>query len=710
MRATQTATAFLVFGAALSLAAQSSTPPPATPQGPTFRTGTNLVLVDVYPMKDGRILQNLEIGDFTVLEDGKPQKVENLQFVTLAGRTPDSEKRDPNSQAEGNQLAADPKNRVFVVYLDTKGVSIEGAYRSRQPLIDMLNRITAPNDLFGVLTTETEPSHLTLGRKVQTTDEMLAKHWPWGTRGSVLRTDEEQAMNVCTTKPPSSNPGEDPTMYVEDHGMRRKMIDVMIERLREDRTLTHLEATIDHLSRIRETRTALIVFTEGWVLVQPDYNLLAALQVFSGYDNGPAIGAANGRPMLRPKTGQNEHAACLAEMTRLANLDNRTRFNGLLRNAARSNVVFYPVNPAGLQMFDFPIQEKVTPAPDREKNLRPNMLLLEQLDRLKFRADGMLQAAETTGGIAVVNTNKIEEGLDRIAAQLESYYVLGYYSTNPVADGKYRQITVKLKTPGVDISARKGYTALTKTEAATVNAPRPVVPAAVAADESARAEALGALSRIRGSAELYGWGVHSKPGEIAVIAEVSGQLAERGQWLGGGDLQAIVTTGAGEVAGSGRAKLDPGARGVAVRVPVSGDGPWQVQLRLRNGEAALETTASVKPMSREDALLGDPIVFRVDPGGVQAARPVADFLFRRTERVHIEWAMRGQIDARQARLLDRAGNALPIGVTIADKPGSLLAADLILGALAPGDYVIELTASGPTGTTRKLVAIRVQNN
>jgi len=250
---------------------------------------------------------------------------------------------------------------------------------------------------------------------------------------------------------------------------------------------------------------------------------------------------------------------------------------------------------------------------------------------------------------------------------------------------------------------------------AGLDAPKPVVPAAVAAAESATADALGVLSRIRGSAELYGWGMQSKPDELTVVAEVAGQLAEAGKWLAGADVQAVVTTPNGEMAGSGRAKLDAGVRGVAVRVPVTGDGPWHVQLRLRNTTdptAALETTAEVRPLARPGAspLLGDPLVFRGDPGGVQPARPVADFLFRRTERVHIEWTTRGQIDARQARLLDRAGNALPVGVSLAEKPGAILAADLVLGPLGPGDYLIELSASGPAGSTRQLVAIRVQNN
>ncbi len=40
-----------------------------------------------------------------------------------------------------------------------------------------------------------------------------------------------------------------------------------------------------------------------------------------------------------------------------------------------------------------------------------------------------------------------------------SYYVLGYRPSNSVADGTFRSITVKVKRPGIDVRARKGYVA-----------------------------------------------------------------------------------------------------------------------------------------------------------------------------------------------------------------------------------------------------------
>ena len=53
------------------------------------------------------------------------------------------------------------------------------------------------------------------------------------------------------------------------------------------------------------------------------------------------------------------------------------------------------------------------------------------------------------------------ETAHRIAADLSSYYLVGYYSTNAKLDGRFRSITVRVKRPGVSVRARRGYRALT---------------------------------------------------------------------------------------------------------------------------------------------------------------------------------------------------------------------------------------------------------
>jgi VWFA-related protein len=87
--------------------------------------------------------------------------------------------------------------------------------------------------------------------------------------------------------------------------------------------------------------------------------------------------------------------------------------------------------------------------------------------------------AQATGGRTIVS-NDPGEGLRRIAAESEAYYLLGYQPRNAARDGKFRKIEVKVARRGVDVRARRGY-----------YAPGPV-PAATEAKAGGRDEAIQA--------------------------------------------------------------------------------------------------------------------------------------------------------------------------------------------------------------------------
>src|SRR3954451_13639588 len=128
--------------------------PQDPPQQPRFRTEANFVRVDAYPVKDGRPVMDLQAEDFEVREDGVPQKVETFEHVLVRPAGAQSERIEPNSQRESLQMASDPKNRVFVIFLDTKNVSVEAAHNINEPLIRLIERVLGPDDLLGVMTTE----------------------------------------------------------------------------------------------------------------------------------------------------------------------------------------------------------------------------------------------------------------------------------------------------------------------------------------------------------------------------------------------------------------------------------------------------------------------------------------------------------------------------------------------------------------------------
>ena len=73
--------------------------------------------------------------------------------------------------------------------------------------------------------------------------------------------------------------------------------------------------------------------------------------------------------------------------------------------------------------------------------------------------DAARYLAEESGGFAVVNTNNLSAGFERVARENSSYYLLGYYSTNNTADGKARRNEIKVARPGVRAVHRASYLA-----------------------------------------------------------------------------------------------------------------------------------------------------------------------------------------------------------------------------------------------------------
>ena len=107
--------------------------------------------------------------------------------------------------------------------------------------------------------------------------------------------------------------------------------------------------------------------------------------------------------------------------------------------------------------------------------------------------------AENTDGIAVVNSNDLDLGMRRISDDLSSLLLLGYYSTNAKMDGRFRSLKVKVKKPGVEVRARRGYRAATVEE---VTSARKAADAPVPEATRAVNGAMERLGRIRPDAGL----------------------------------------------------------------------------------------------------------------------------------------------------------------------------------------------------------------
>ena len=482
---------FVTMGVALILA-QAAPPPQSSPQQPPprFRGGANLVRVDVYATKDGAALQDLTAADFEISEDNAPQKIDTFEHIVVRTGGPQEERAEPASVTAANALAADPRRRVFVVYLDIEHVGVEGSHNIKEPLIDLLTRIMGPDDLVGVMTPTMSPSYITFGRRTKVIEEGLRTNWAWGRRNTIILDEQENLYAQCF---PPAYPGE---------GNPSELAKKMIARRRERIVLDSLLDLIRHMGAIREGRTAVITVSDGWKLFQPDPSM-TTLRPGDPIPGGPPpVGVGPGGGLTNRTLnmgGAFDRMQCEKDRAELAMVDHARMFRDLFGEANRANVSFYPIDPRGLPAFDTPI------GPDQPLSPQADHAQLVQ------RTESLQTLALNTDGLALVNSNDLTKQIRRMADDLTSYYLLGYYSTNSKLDGKFRAIKVRSKRPGVEIRARRGYTAPTSEEMATARAVADtVVP-------EAKAAVLRALGSIETDARAAGRKTARAPGDPVVF-------------------------------------------------------------------------------------------------------------------------------------------------------------------------------------------------
>lgn len=684
--------------------------------------------VDVYPTAEGTPVKDLRADDFEIFEDDVPHKIATFKYVEVARGGPDETRREPASQRESNQMAADPRARVFVIFLDTYHVTVDSSHRMQGPLIELLDRVIGQDDLVGIMTPEMSAANLVLARRTASLGEMLKTSWYWGRRDQLADQDpKEQFYDLCFPR-------------------AKAIVDEMIARRREKLALDAMTDLVMHLQGVRDERKAILVVSEGWRLFRPDQNLARPLdnqvpgtpEVYVGR-NG-RLGTTDERNVV----GGGSRYECETDRLNLSMQHTERDFLDLISDANRANASFYPIDPRGLPVFDEPVRADRQPLP-------PDV----DMARLRVRQESLRTIAGATDGMAIVNQNDIAVALKRVIADLTSYYLLGYYSTNTKLDGKFRSIKVRVKRPGVDVRARRGYRAPTTEEVA---ASRTVSAEKAAATPSAVSSAVADLSRIRpqarfrihavpvwfqqphdedaraalrpvrpelvegrtaGSAQAAGAAsVGIRDVAIRLVGELDFAAARSAEWQQGGQVEIAIADSVGRAIATAKTTIAPGARhfvtDVAPGAPL--DGTYTVTVRVRPAgapglpvaDAARVTVPAIS--SAGTVVVGQPMVLRRGPTTGTRYEPTADLRFRRSDRVRLDIPLVGDAAALGGRLLDRNGHpmAVPVAVTTRqDADGARwVTAEVAAAALGAGDYGVEVTIGGATGA-KLIVAFRV---
>ena len=379
---------------------------PPAPAAQTFRSGAQVVEVDVRVTKDGRFLTDLGLSDFQISEDDAPQQIVSVILVNNA---------DASSLPAGARIAppATQPPQTWVFLFDTPHLTAAGVQRTREAVQRFVAERFRPGDMGGVIVEGRMVNNRLTSDREELKRAAAAVKAPGGARSRQLDQrewprlrDEFEAFRIVRNDRDAIQAAvsracaDDPDrcrMAPPDAQVRSKAQQMAGEyRSAARQTLTVIDTLARGLARIPGPKTV-VFLSEGFVVEEQE-------------------------ALLRQAVGQ----------------------------AARAGARFYAIDARGLnrgagaQIIDAPVADNPMGAPAS----------------FDAQADGANSLAIDTGGFAIRNENDIGRALDEIQRDAGLYYVVAYAPSNPSFDGSYRKISVKVARADVNVRARRGYLAL----------------------------------------------------------------------------------------------------------------------------------------------------------------------------------------------------------------------------------------------------------
>jgi len=135
---------------------------------------------------------------------------------------------------------------------------------------------------------------------------------------------------------------------------------------------------------------------------------------------------------------------------------NMAQLRATVNAAIRANVTVNPIDARGL-VAAAPLGDATRPSPGGIA-MFSGVLAESMTTRFQQSQDTLYALAKDTGGRAVLDTNDLTRGIVQAAQAVTGYYLVGYYTSNPALDGRYRRVKVTLRD-GIDaeVNYRAGY-------------------------------------------------------------------------------------------------------------------------------------------------------------------------------------------------------------------------------------------------------------
>jgi VWFA-related protein len=418
--------AFVLAPLLMSLQGQQAPKGQADQPRATFRLRVDYVQVDA-TVNDaaGRFIPDLTKDDFEVFEDGGKQNIDRIEVINVP-----VEPRSLPALLSGRPWEPDvytnqvPPGRLYLIVMDDLHVHPARSLAARRIAHLFIEQNMAPNDVAAVVVTS---------GSLRTAQEFTSNR-----RLLLDAVDKFQGRKVISPGLASLS-----AMGAPEEGS----LDVADpQRMFNARTmLDTLASMATFAGTIPSRRKSIVMIGEG-----PDLDL-AASEITPNYaplNNRVSQGVSGVDPM----------AAEAPKGFPAGRTELREKLRGFIDAANRANVTLYAFDPvAYTQGGDDLVDVASASVGDYDKRTGIEIVRTSRaLDGIMAAQDNLRALSTQTGGFAVISRS-FPDAFERIRADNSRYYILGYYPTNDKRDGKYRRIDVRVRKPGLKVTARRGY-------------------------------------------------------------------------------------------------------------------------------------------------------------------------------------------------------------------------------------------------------------
>jgi VWFA-related protein len=410
------------LGAAVAAAQQTQQPKP------TFRTAVDLVQVDVVVLDgDGRHVRNLKASDFTLLDRRKPQEIAAFDEVAHERAADAPPPLPPTVKLDVADNRTAQADRLIVMVVDDLHIVSNRTDKTKAIARDVLDKLAPQSSMAVLFTSGYHSTQVTEDRALLASAiETMKGRQSW--RRPHPAIDRQTGTNIS---PEMSAEQQQAIISANQSVSLQDFFDNMTQ-------YKTLEDAARMLGGNDLRRKAFVLVSEG---IGKDLSGLFGTMAPPGDapQGGAAYAAGGGLGTLTEIAPQGYHAEALIAM---------------MESLRRSNVATYAIDPRGL-VKSSDLARECWPPPSIPDPCSSGLTEWESV--VRQAQHGLEMISEASGGFAVTNTDDFTGGLDRIVADLDHYYLLGFYPDNPKGN-KYRRLEVQVAGhPDWKLHFRRGY-------------------------------------------------------------------------------------------------------------------------------------------------------------------------------------------------------------------------------------------------------------